>query len=400
MPLFFADNLIERYRGATVHYYESGDYGPYVAFFKRNHQEAIDRLRGVGKPDLAEDEAAEVERRLAMLDDLAGRVGPAKVFWEHARRALDAAGATFAVNWSEVERLAMVEAISEHGYAPDGIGAVLCKYSPGAATPQKQQWLREDLARLAPALHEERQRGCGKLAVSNAAGGLAPEVDAGGDVGAIAPICQKRRYTSDERGAKMSHLAESILSAARTMPEGGLLSPKEFLHMGSRAAIDKTLSRLAQEGKLLRVGRGVYVAPHEGRFGSRPPSTESVLQAIEASCGETVVANGASEANALGLTTQVPTREVFLTSGVSRTLHLGSRCVELKRGSRWQLLLGKRPAGGVIRALAWLGPEAAPAALQQLRPKLPEPEWEALRSVRTTLPSWMAKVVSEVLANG
>jgi len=81
----------------------------------------------------------------------------------------------------------------------------------------------------------------------------------------------------------MSHLAENILSAARAMPEGGLLSPKEFLHLGSRAAIDKTLSRLAQEGKLLRVSRGAYVAPHQGRFGSRPPSTESVVQAIEAS---------------------------------------------------------------------------------------------------------------------
>ena len=122
----------------------------------------------------------------------------------------------------------------------------------------------------------------------------------------------------------MSHLAENILSAARIMPEGGLLSPKEFLHLGSRAAIDKNLSRLAQEGKLLRVSRGAYVAPHQGRFGSRPPFTESVVQAIEASSGETVVANGAAEANALGPTTQVSTREVFLTSGASRILHLGT----------------------------------------------------------------------------
>jgi len=193
-------------------------------------------------------------------------------------------------------------------------------------------------------------------------------------------------------------LAECILSAARAMPEGGLLSPKEFLHLGSRAAIDKTLSRLAQEGKLLRVGRGAYVAPQEGRFGARPPSTESVLRAIEAICGETVVANGAAEANAMGLSTQVPIREVFLTSGTSRTLHLGSRCVELKHGKRWQILLGKRPAGKVIRALSWLGPEGAPAALKQLRTKLPESEWEAVRGARAALPRWMAKALSEAMA--
>ncbi|GBU15479.1 hypothetical protein AwPolaro_08570 [Polaromonas sp.] len=198
----------------------------------------------------------------------------------------------------------------------------------------------------------------------------------------------------------MSHLAENILLAAQVAPEGGLLSPKEFLHLGSRAAIDKTLSRLTQEGKLMRVSRGVYVAPQQGRFGSRPPSTESVVQAIEANCGETVVANGAAEANALGLTTQVPIREVFFTSGASRTLQLGSRCVELKHGKHWQLLLGKRPAGKVIRALSWLGPEAAPEALKQLRSKLSEAEWEAVRGARAMLPSWMAKVVSEAMAHG
>jgi hypothetical protein len=198
----------------------------------------------------------------------------------------------------------------------------------------------------------------------------------------------------------MSQLAENILSAARAMPEGGLLSPKEFLHLGSRAAIDKTLSRLTQDGALLRVGRGAYVAPHQGRFGSRPPSTESVVQAIEAKCGETLVASGAAEANALGLTTQVPTREVFLTSGASRTLHLGARRVELKHGNRWQLLLGKRPAGQVVRALWWLGPEAAPAALKQLRAQLPESEWEAVRGARAVLPGWMAQVVSEAMAHG
>ncbi len=198
----------------------------------------------------------------------------------------------------------------------------------------------------------------------------------------------------------MSHLAENILSAARVMPEVSLLSPKMFLHLGSRVAVDKTLSRLTQEGKLLRVSRGVYVAPHQGRFGSRPPSTESVVRAIEASCGEVVVANGAAEANALGLTTQVPIREVFLTSGASRTLYLGNLCVEIKHGNRWQLLLGKSLAGKVVRALLWLGPEGAPAALKQLRVKLPESEWEAVRGARAALPRWMSKMVSEAMAHG
>lgn len=194
----------------------------------------------------------------------------------------------------------------------------------------------------------------------------------------------------------MSPLAESILSQAQSLPEGGLLSPKEFLHLGSRAAIDQTLSRLAREGKLLRVGRGTYSLQVQGRFGVRPPSTEAVIEAIESSSGETVVPSGAAEANALGLTTQVPTREVFLTSGSSRRLKLGNRNVELKHGNRWQMLLGKRPAGKAIRALIWLGPEQAPMVLEVLRSKLPRQEWKAMRQARAGLPSWMAKAISEV----
>lgn len=198
----------------------------------------------------------------------------------------------------------------------------------------------------------------------------------------------------------MSSLAQAILSAAQALPEGGLLSPKEFLHLGSRAAVDQTLTRLTREGKLLRVGRGTYALPVQSRFGTRPPSAQTVVQAIESVSGELVVANGAAEANALGLTTQVPTREVFLTSGPSRKLRLGNRSVELKHASRWQLLLGKRPAGMAIRALSWLGPERTSTALQTLRSKLSTEEWAALHAARATLPSWMARAVSEVSMHG
>ncbi|CAN1514571.1 Transcriptional regulator, AbiEi antitoxin [Burkholderiaceae bacterium] len=194
----------------------------------------------------------------------------------------------------------------------------------------------------------------------------------------------------------MSQLAHSILSQAQSLPEGGLLSPKEFLHLGSRAAIDQTLSRMAREGKLLRVGRGAYALPIQGRFGARPPSAQSVMEAMESTSGETVVASGAAEANSLGLTTQVPTREVYLTSGPSRRLKLGNREIELKHGNRWQMLLGKRPAGQAIRALIWFGPEQAPKILEVLRSKLSSQEWEAMRQARARLPSWMAKAVSEV----
>jgi hypothetical protein len=194
----------------------------------------------------------------------------------------------------------------------------------------------------------------------------------------------------------MSHLVQSIVAAAQALPEGGLLSPKEFLHLASRAAVDQALTRLTREEKLLRVGRGVYALPVQGRFGTRPPSAHTVVDAIAAASGEVVVPSGATEANALGLTTQVPVRQVFLTSGPSRTLRLGQQSLEFKHGAPWQLLMGKRPAGMAIRALGWLGQDQAASALQTLHSSLPATEWDAMRAVRAAMPSWMARAVSEV----
>ena len=195
----------------------------------------------------------------------------------------------------------------------------------------------------------------------------------------------------------MSTLTESILATATALPEGGLLSPKEFLHLASRAAVDQALSRLAKEGQLLRVGRGTYTRSVAGRFGTRPPSMDSVIDAIQAASGEVVVNHGAAEANALGLTSQVPIRDVFLTSGPAQKLQLGKRVIELQHGNRWQLVLGKRQAGRVIRALGWSGLQTSPAALRRLTKQLTPEDWQDLLSVRRMMPSWMARVVSEAI---
>lgn len=202
-------------------------------------------------------------------------------------------------------------------------------------------------------------------------------------------------YISDKR-AVMSQLAQTILWTAQSLPEGGLLSPKEFLHLASRAAVDQTLTRLVRDSQLLRVGRGLYASPVHSRFGERPPATQAIIDVLESTHGEVIVASGASEANALGLTTQVPIREVFLTSGASRTLQLGQRRVAFEHTKPWLLALGKRPSGRAIRALSWLGPEQGVLALPVLRQQLSSDEWDAMRSARSMLPSWMARAVSEV----
>ena len=195
-------------------------------------------------------------------------------------------------------------------------------------------------------------------------------------------------------------LPELIAQHARALPEGGVLSPKEFLHLGSRAAIDQALSRLVKGGHLLRVSRGSYTVPVTSRFGSRAPAPGKVVEAMAAAAGETVVSHGAAAANALGLTQQVPIREAYLTTGRTRKLRLGRSEVIVRQAPRWMFMLGSQPAGTAIRALAWLGPEHAEESVKKLHEKLPRAEWEALMRHRASLPSWMAQAIGQESLSG
>ena len=192
------------------------------------------------------------------------------------------------------------------------------------------------------------------------------------------------------------NLKNQILQRAQALPEGVPLRAKELLHLGARAAIDQALSRLLKSGHLLRAGRGLYVRPVETRFGVRPPSVPKVVEAMGASTGETFVPSGAAAANALGLTTQVPVRLVYLTSGRTRVLSVGAQTIELRHAPRWQLELPQSRAGQAIRALAWFGQERASEAVESLKGKLSSSELHALSAVQGRLPTWVAKQVSSL----
>jgi hypothetical protein len=198
----------------------------------------------------------------------------------------------------------------------------------------------------------------------------------------------------------MLTLAQRVLAHAAGLPEGTPLTAKELLHLGSRAAVDQVLSRLVQRGSLLRAGRGIYVRPVESRFGTRAPSAVKMTEGLANQRGETIVSHGAAAANALGLTTQVPMRAVYLTSGPSRRLKLGAQSVELGHAPLWQLIFPGRAAGEVVRALAWLGPEKARDAILKLRAKLPPSELKEVTSARSRLPTWMAREVSALVDHG
>ncbi len=191
-------------------------------------------------------------------------------------------------------------------------------------------------------------------------------------------------------------LSAKILEWARSRSGRKLVTAQELLPFGSRAAIDQALARLHGRGELVRVVRGVYALPVEGKYGRHLPAPAAVAEAIAARRNESVVTHGAVAANRLGLTTQVPVREVYLTGGATQHVEVGRQQVELRHAPAWQLVFPGAPAGDVVRALAWLGPARAHEAREQIRRTVPRAELEQLRAVTPVLPSWLAREVVEL----
>lgn len=193
----------------------------------------------------------------------------------------------------------------------------------------------------------------------------------------------------------MRAIGEQIMNWIGQQPEGTVVSARGLLHLGSRPAVDQALARLARQGQLARVSRGRYVRPIETRFGTRAPAPEKVLESLALSSGETIVPSGAAEANALGLTTQVPVRRVYLTSGRSRKLHLGRETIELRHARAWQLMQPCSRAGQAVRAMAWMGEEHVDGSAARLKSRLSTSERKELAQARGALPTWMAQSVSK-----
>ena len=195
----------------------------------------------------------------------------------------------------------------------------------------------------------------------------------------------------------MPGLPRQIEDYAATLPEAAPFCPSALLHLGTRAAVDQALSRLARSGRLMRICQGVYMRPIETRFGKCSPAVEKVIPSLSKLWGEVIVPCGGGAANALGLTTQVPVRLVYLTSGRDRKLWMDGQPIVLRHAPRWQLVAPNRRAGAIVRALAWLGPLEVDDGLERLAPRISDEDLAELATARAVLPAWLAEPISRLL---
>lgn len=168
-----------------------------------------------------------------------------------------------------------------------------------------------------------------------------------------------------------------------------------FVTLGSRPAIDQTLSRLVGKGELVRLARGVFVQPKKSRYvGEVMPEPAKVAQAIASAQGETIQVHGAEAARLLGLTTQMPLQAVFYTTGRNREIKLGNLKLTLKHAAKRKLALSGRPSGLALSALWYLGKEQVSTnTIKTIREKLAPEAFAELKAETPSMPAWMTSTL-------
>jgi hypothetical protein len=203
-------------------------------------------------------------------------------------------------------------------------------------------------------------------------------------------------------------LKHKILNRISTQP-GSVWTPIDFLDLGARAAVDKALQRLAAEGDVRRLDRGLYDRPSINTLTKNPatPPTRAVIDAVSRRDKARLVVDGMNAANDLGLTTAVPAQVTVLTDARLRPIQLGARTILFKQGAPSRLYWAGHPAMRVVQALYWLQdtlPSNRQSILKQLRKLIMHPDQGAaialdLRMGLSAMPTWMQSIVRELLTD-
>lgn len=158
--------------------------------------------------------------------------------------------------------------------------------------------------------------------------------------------------------------------------------------------VDQTLSTLTKEGKIQRLLPGIYVKPMmHPVLGEMTVPEKELIEAYSRHSSEIIRPSGAEAVNRLGLSTQVPVRSTYLTSGRSRRLNVGSHSVSLRQ-THPKFLRLQGQAGEIVRAFRYLGRDGVTNDhLLQISKVLDDKNRKALINYQPHLPAWMGSKI-------
>jgi hypothetical protein len=179
--------------------------------------------------------------------------------------------------------------------------------------------------------------------------------------------------------------------------KGWVFTLKDFIDLGSEESIKVALHRLAKDGIVERIKRGLYYYPEESAlFGVVPASLEKIAAALANKYKIRIQPSGAYAANLLGLSEQVPAKVVYLTDGETKKIVIGKRQIIFKKTTPKNMSLASKTSGLVIQALRFLGKDHIDEKkINIIKKKLSDADKKALLKDASFAPNWIVKIIRD-----
>ncbi len=124
----------------------------------------------------------------------------------------------------------------------------------------------------------------------------------------------------------MDSIASQIESRITRWKRGKIFFFKDFLDIADYENVRKTLTRLCNSEKIIRVAKGIFCYPRVDTkygLGVIKPTANEIALAVAKHDNIKINPTGAYAMHALGLSTQVPGNAYFITNGSPRKINLG-----------------------------------------------------------------------------
>ncbi|PCI83830.1 MAG: hypothetical protein COB24_14995 [Hyphomicrobiales bacterium] len=123
---------------------------------------------------------------------------------------------------------------------------------------------------------------------------------------------------------------QKTLKRIRGKNKGWVFTPKDLLDLDNRSNIDTILQQITDSNIVQRIDRGIYYYPKtHPKLGTLSPDPLRIAQAIARQKGDVAFPDGAKALNMLGLSTQVPAKNVYYTNFTDKTVSVGAQKITL-----------------------------------------------------------------------
>ena len=182
---------------------------------------------------------------------------------------------------------------------------------------------------------------------------------------------------------------------------GAIFASVDFLDIGSRASVNKALSRLTCQGVIRRLARRLYDYPRKSvYFDFVSPSADDLAKAVARKHNHVLQPSPSKAANQLGLSTQVPAKLIYLTDGPTRTRAIGGWNIQFRNVSSRTLVGAGQKIGVVFQALRHVGKDRIDdRVIGTLARALDANDRVQLSRQSKQVQAWMHSVVQQIVTH-